>query len=293
MVAKNLSFSHSAENLCLSQSSLSKYIQSLEKELSVKLFNRSTRMIKLTEAGKYLSLHAAKILDEYEKALSGISAYVQDNSQSLAIAAIPVIAQYGISKMIAIYSEKNRYINIKLSEMDVKPVLNALEMKEIDIGIIRGQRVPDDNYKRYPLMDDELVLVTNEKHRFAERPVVNLAEAATEQFVLLNENTFTHKVCVEACEEAGFFPNYKRMKVTIGTICSFVEHGAGVALLMEKTVAGIQNPELRIVRLEQHPVVTISIVVRNEPLSPICEDFIKFASDYFKFTDKDDEATGT
>jgi DNA-binding transcriptional LysR family regulator len=282
-VANNLSISHSAQKLHLSQSSISKHIQSLEKELSVKLFERNTRNIRLTEAGRYLNLRAAGILDEYEGMRTGINMYTPEYYKSISVTAIPVISHYGIPNMIARYSEENPYVDVKLSEMNPKPILSALDKKEIEIGIIRKQHIEasDYKYKSYPLIDDELVLVTNKEHRFAGRSVIDLSEAADERFVLLCEGTFMFKTCVQLCEAAGFFPNHKKMEIGLGTICSFVKQGLGVTLLMKRTVVNKPDPELCAIPLKQRPILTLSLVTRDEPMSPTCDDFIQFASVYF------------
>ena len=282
MVAKNLSFSQSAEELYLSQSSLSKNIKSLEEELAVKLFDRNTRMIRLTDAGRFLHLHATTIVEEYEKMRTGIVAFNPERSQSLSIMALPIIAQYGIANMIAGFTEGNPNIDINLSESDAKHVINALDMKEIDIGVVRRQHVEKQGrYKIYPLVDDELVLVTSAKHRFAEQSSIDLAEAANERFVLLNEDTYMYKTCVKICEEAGFFPKHRRPGMGLATIRSFVKQGLGVALLMKRTVTGTPDPDLHILHLNQKLILTISLVTRNEPLTPACQDFIQFAGEYF------------
>ncbi len=61
-VSNNCHFSHSAEELYISQASLSKQVQALEKELDIPLFVRSTRSVKLTEAGKVVQPYAERIL---------------------------------------------------------------------------------------------------------------------------------------------------------------------------------------------------------------------------------------
>jgi len=74
-VAELGSFSAAADNLYISQSSLSKQIMALEKELGFALFDRSKRMIVLTEAGATFRKYARRLHDEYEEMLDNLKQY--------------------------------------------------------------------------------------------------------------------------------------------------------------------------------------------------------------------------
>ena len=98
-VAAAGSFSAAAEELYISQSSLSKQVIALERELGVALFDRSKRQIALTPAGAAFLAHARAIDAAYRALLADLGRF--KTAPSLRIVAIPVIAQYGITAYIA------------------------------------------------------------------------------------------------------------------------------------------------------------------------------------------------
>jgi len=94
------SFSAAADEHFISQSSLSKMVIALEKELAVPLFDRSKRKVSLTEAGKAFLRHARKLNDDYKATLIELDGY-RSTADSFSVAAIPVLPQYGIATTVA------------------------------------------------------------------------------------------------------------------------------------------------------------------------------------------------
>lgn len=282
-VAENLNFSATADELCISQSSLSKHIKTLEEELEVQLFVRSTRSVKLTDAGKRLKFHAEKVVDEYEEMLACVKQFTGVSKRSISIASIPVLAVYGITDMIAQFQLDHAGVNIQIQERDAQFVLQALENHEVDIGMLRTKYLEGHKLKTIPILDDEMVLVVNRGHRFAKKGHVGLAEAANERFFLLGESTFMYQVCVEECSKAGFFPSVTSSGMRMSTIQSFVKQGTGISLLMRKTANVLEDPDLAVIDIDEHPVLTLAIVTRDDALPPFCLEFINFATAYFNY----------
>ena len=90
------SFSAAADEHFISQSSLSKIIIALEKELQVSLFDRSKRKVFLTEAGDAFLKHASKLDAAYKDMVVELDGY-KSETDSFSVAAIPVLTQYGIT----------------------------------------------------------------------------------------------------------------------------------------------------------------------------------------------------
>ncbi len=111
-VVQSGNFSAAAENLYTTQSSVSKNIKSLEKELDVQLFDRSKRQIQLTEAGRLVLNDARAIAGAYNQLIHTVSSYQLQNQDILTIAGIPVMAQYNITGMLSDF--QTAFPNIKL-----------------------------------------------------------------------------------------------------------------------------------------------------------------------------------
>lgn len=189
-VAKNLNFSRTADDLCLSQSSLSKHIKSLEGECKVKLFNRNTHSIELTDAGAAMKMHAEKVMDNYNEMMAVIQRYSVHTQKAISLYTIPVLSCYGITEMLIKFSKMNPDINYKIQETETQYVLKAVETGKADIGLIRTRNFEQSGLKLFPIFDDELVLAVNNTHRFTQRQVVSLKEAANEQFLSARPKQF-------------------------------------------------------------------------------------------------------
>src|SRR5512139_1451809 len=101
-VVETGSFTAAADEHYISQSSLSKIIIALEKEIEVPLFDRSKRRVFLTEAGEAFLGHARKLDATYKAMLVEIDGY-KSITDSFSIASIPILTQYGITTLIAQY----------------------------------------------------------------------------------------------------------------------------------------------------------------------------------------------
>jgi Transcriptional regulator len=280
-IEKFLNFSVAADDLCTSQSSLSKHIKALESELGVSLFKRNTRNISLTLAGMDFSIHAKKIVEEYNNMIKSVRKYSTQKTHSISFTSIPVMNQYGITDMITEYKKNHPEVNMYIIEKDTDYVVKSLESQSTDFVIMRDNFVPDGNYKIFPLIDDELVLVVGDSHPFADRECISLAEASNENFIFLGTDTYLYNSCVEECCKAGFTPITLRSIMRVETIRNFVAQGLGVSLMMERIAEYLADPGIRIVRLKEKPSSVLSIVCRNGPLPSISSDFIKYAVDYF------------
>ena len=120
------SFTEAAFDLNISQSSLSKRIISLEKELGVKLFDRSKRQISLTVEGETFQSHAQTIYSEYLAMLAEIQP-VRSQLDYLSIGTIPILTQYGITSKIADFRKQNPQIDLNLEELDGANIIRGLD----------------------------------------------------------------------------------------------------------------------------------------------------------------------
>jgi len=130
------SFSAAADEHYISQSSLSKKIIALEKELGVPIFDRSKRKVSLTNAGEAFLVHARKIDLAYKAMVVDLNGYKSD-TDSFSIAAIPVITQYGITSYIAQFQDLYPDIHFNLEELHGLNIFPALEERRFDLAITR------------------------------------------------------------------------------------------------------------------------------------------------------------
>lgn len=136
-VVRSGNFSTAAENLYTTQSSVSKNIKSLEKELNIQLFDRSKRQIQLTEAGKLVLKDARSIVQSYEKLVHTVSSYQLQKEDTLTIASIPVMAQYDITGLLADFQTAHPNIKLQIEESETTHICSRLKNHECDFIFTR------------------------------------------------------------------------------------------------------------------------------------------------------------
>ena len=244
------SFSLAAEQLYISQSSFSKQIIALEKELGIKLFDRSARKIALTKAGKVFYKHALKIKENYRSLQAELGEY-KNATPSLRITAIPVIAQYGITSFVAQFQKAYPNINFTIEERQASTAWPALSQHKYDLAFARDYNFDSDVFSSFSLMTDKLIVAVSCGHRFARRKSISLAELADENFIMFNQGTLMHELSMNACKSAGFEPRVFYTASRATSIIGMVSSNSGVALIMEKVLNYYRRSDVIAIPLDQ------------------------------------------
>ena len=268
-VAATGSFSAAAEEIYLSQSSLSKQILALEKELGVSLFDRSKRKISLTPAGETFLHHARTIDAAYRVMLSELGEH--KTIPSLAIVAIPVIAQYGITSYVAQFRSAHPDIELVLEEREASAILPALNNHQFDLAFVRDNYLDPADYVVQEIAHDRMLVVVSSKHRFAARSALALAELANENHIMFDKGTVVHELAVDACRSAGFEPRIFYASLRVESVLGLVASNSGVALMMGKVVEYHQHPDVVAIPLAESIESNIVLVApkSNKPTRPV------------------------
>ena len=261
-VAQTGSFSEAAEDLFISQSSLSKQIISLEAELGVSLFDRSRRKIALTPAGESLLGSAHIIDDAYQAMLANLGEYRA--TPSLAIVAIPVIAQYGITSYIAQFRNAHPAINLTLEEREASAILPSLNNHQFDLAFVRSNYLDAEHYRTRRICEDRMVVVLSVHHPLAGRASLALADLANENFIMFDRGTVVHELVLDACHAAGFQPRIFYASLRVESVLGLVASNSGIALMMKKVVDYRGHPDVVVIPLEETIASTIVLAALKE-----------------------------
>ena len=278
-VAELGSFSAAADHLYISQSSLSKQIMALEKELGIELFDRSKRNIVLTEAGATFRKHAQRLNDEYKVMLANLKEYKR--APSLSIVAIPVIAQYGITSYIAQFQSTFPNIQLMLEEREASTILPALNDHQFDLAFVRDNYLDVEQYHVLEVDRDKFMVTLSVKHPLATRTSISLSELANENFIMFDKGTIVHELAVDVCREAGFVPRIFYASLRVESILGLVASQSGIALIMEKIFQYHKHPDVIAIPLRE--IVESKIVLvypRDKKLSIPAKNFWEFIREY-------------
>lgn len=258
-------FSPAANELCISQSSLSKQIKSLELELDTVLFDRTSRSTKLTSAGEDFYIYAQKFLEEYNVIIQGMKKHSLSQKSTLRLGTIAVLTQYGITSTLAAFKSKYPNIDINIVEDENDAVLNMLVKSEIDFAIVRDFDLPRDEFQINHLADDELVVVTSNNHPFAKKKYVSFGDLKNEDFIIYTKSGI-YDICVKECNKFGFTPNVIYSVRKIETILGLVSEGLGITIIVNNVLKPFNNSNISVHPLKNPINSNLALVTTNDTL---------------------------
>jgi len=152
------SFSKAAEELFLTQPTVSKQIIDLENYFKIKLIDRTKRNVTLTRAGELLLNYAKDLVSLKKEMTDAIDAFKGLKTGSILVGASSIPGVYIIPQALNEFRQKHEGINIKLTISDSKEIIRSMEQGEIDIGFV-GTKVENNklNFKRF--FDDTIIVI--------------------------------------------------------------------------------------------------------------------------------------
>ncbi|GAB2799869.1 LysR family transcriptional regulator [Streptomyces chlorus] len=232
-LAEECHFGRAAARLHVAQPALSQQIKQLERELGISLFNRSTRRVEPTEAGRHLTDYARALVMEEERARAHMRELATGHAGRVSVGFIGT-ATYDVLPRVA------RTVRAKLPKitMDLRGELLTPRLVEgllsgvFDLAVLRGA-ASEENIRITPLRSEPLVAVLPSHHRLAGRPSIPLEALAGEPFVIhpSQSRSSMYDRVLSACRRAGFRPDPLLEVGETATLVVLVAAGHGVALV--------------------------------------------------------------
>ena len=276
-VANQKNFTRAADKINVSQSTLSQQIGKLEDELGVKLFDRNSRTVGLTQVGEDFINQAKILLDNLEKSKQIVQEYKGLLKGTLRIGAIASLGRIDFANLMTEFCRQYPDVKLEIVQAGTYGLLEKLASKSIDIAFVILPA--DDQYRDISfrhLAYDEFILALPPSHRLAGNPTIDLAEVAEEKFIFHPATDRMFFLCMEACVSAGFHPNIVCESNHSPTCLSLISAGMGIGFFpLEK----IENTkiDLAIARLSEPLKKDIVLAVRKEgELSPVAARFHNF-----------------
>jgi len=161
-------FHKAAELMNMSQPALSRRIQALELRLAGPLFERTTRQVKPTIAGRNIEPIARRLLDEIDHSLPSVDDLSEQRGGQVSIASIPSFAAHYLPPVIKKFKTRFPLVRIRVLDRSTQEALNSVTQAEVEFGInVVGATEADISFT--PLMDDPYVLACHSRHPLARK----------------------------------------------------------------------------------------------------------------------------
>lgn len=247
-VAHARSFSRAGEIVGLSQSAVSHSVKELEQQTGVRLLDRTTREVALTEAGQQLASRLERVLDELHSTLREAGRVGTQLTGKVRIAASQTISAHLIPQCIA---ESNRCypeIDFVLHDRPQQWVLESIRQGEVDFGIVIDPGAVND-LQCETILSEPFLLLCRQDHRFARRESIDWHDLQSERLVLQDYASGSRPLIDAAL--AHFSVN-ARIVQEIGhpaTLFPMVEAGIGISVLPALALPLPQDSHLIVKRL--------------------------------------------
>ncbi|RRR98370.1 LysR family transcriptional regulator [Glycomyces terrestris] len=273
-VAQTRHFTHAAEELGVTQPSLSKQIQALETELGAALLTRSRGRIELTDAGHTLLPHARRITAAHAAARADIDDVLAVRAGHLRLGATPSLCSWLIAPLLTRYRDAHPGVTVTLTEDGSGPLAGHLAAGDLDLAFTAGDTGADPSLHVQPLLAEALV-VASAAHLppLTRQAYIGLPQLREQAFVLPAHGYDLRDLTITTCEAAGFTPRTGVDGGATDAVASLVEAGLGIALLPAMIAAG--HPGLRATPLAPPGASrTIALASRREaPLTKAAQAF--------------------
>lgn len=280
-VAKQRNFTRAADEICVTQSTLSHQIAKLEDELGIKLFDRNSRTVFPTEAGEEFINHAKAVLANLEVARQSVLAYRKLLKGTLRIGVIASLGKIDYANMLAQFHKEHPGLNFEIVQEGTYSLLEKIRARELDIAFAAvAVQEEDEDIAFHHLAYDDYVLAVGPSHQFAGREYIELAEAAEERFIFHPASDRMHYTCMEACAKAGFKPQIVCQSNHSPTCLALISAGMGIGFFPHEKISG-QKIDVAVVKLKQPVQKNIVLAIaKHYPLSPAVVTFNQFVIDW-------------
>lgn len=283
-IAEHGTFTRAAEALFVSQPTLSQQIKQLEESLAVQLLDRTSRSVRLTDAGEVFLRHARRALVELSAGRRAIRELRDLSRGSLHVGMTP-ITDYLVTPLLESFSGRYPGIALNVQEMPQNAIEGAVAEDRVDVGIAFTNTLfteaRSSEIEAHILFVETLHLAVGQGHPCASKDSpVNASALEQMPLALLNTDfalrRFIELYCVEHC----ITPRVVLQTNSLSVIVELVRLGR-LATVLPKAIACAQSGLHPVMLLPELPHHTITLICRkNAYKSPACRAFAELASEW-------------
>ncbi|MFF4395393.1 LysR family transcriptional regulator [Streptomyces sp. NPDC001480] len=234
-LARHGSVSAAAEALHVTTSAVSQQLGKLEREVGQRLLAKNGRGVRLTDGGRLLAEHAARILSQVELAQSDLEAHRGQVAGELRLSAFPTAARGLFPTALADLRARHPALRVRSGELEPENGIAAVVRGDLDLAVVldwynKPMPVPDGLVKA-PLLDDPADVAMPVGHPLADRDEVDLGEFAEDEWITWGEGEFCHEWLMFTLRSRGVEPIIGHRAAETHTQLGLVAAGLGVCIV--------------------------------------------------------------
>lgn len=273
-IAELGSFSKAAEQLNLTQPALTRKIKKIESTLNKPLFERTTRKVSLTPAGKALLPIAKSLIASLDAAIFNISDLTSNLHDTVTLSCIPTAVFYFLPCAIVQFHQRYPHIKVRIYEQGIETCMDSVRKGDVDFGInMDFITYPEVDF--IPLVNEPFVLACREDHPLASRKLVEWRELVSQTLIGVRKSSGNRQLIERSLADKPWKLDWFYEVRHLSTSLGLVEAGLGVSALPCLAMPHNGNSAVVSVPLVE-PVIrrTLGMIrVKDRPLSAAAERF--------------------
>ncbi len=281
-VAALKSFSRAADDLFLTQPTVSGHILSLERSLSLRLFDRTGREIRLTKAGEMFLRYASKILTVRKDLLNALSEFSQGIRGELSLGASTIPGEYLLPRLMGDFKREHPRFTLSLKISDTKNIVQELLQGHIEFGLI-GAKVDHPSLLHENFEEDEIIVIAPSDHPLSRKRSVGFEDLLREPWIIREEGSGTQMTVERALRKKGKSLKDFNVAIEMGSTSSVkegVKAKLGLAFISRRAVEEELNRNLfTSITLEGLKSISRQFYIvsqRGKTVSPAGMEFLRF-----------------
>ncbi|RKG79999.1 LysR family transcriptional regulator [Corallococcus exercitus] len=277
-VARTLNFRRAAERLHYAQSSVTEQVQGLESDLGVRLFDRTGRKLRLTEAGTRLLTYADQLLSLAEEARVAVTGQQATPSGPLTLRAPETLCARRLPSLLTAFHARHPQVRLTVQPSGRADVRRGLQEAEADLGLFLGEVPRGLDVACEELAREPLCLVAPPGHELTGRPSVTARELASCAFISTQTGCAYRDLFESAWAEAGPPPPVVAEVGSVAAVARCVASGMGLAVLPEVAVVDeLARGDVVSLRWDALPSAGVWMAWNAQRLSPAAAAFLSMA----------------
>jgi LysR family transcriptional regulator, cyn operon transcriptional activator len=257
-VAETLHFSKAAEQVFVTQPTLSHQIAELETHVGMPLFDRAGKTVRLTEAGRLFAIHASRALKELESGWTELRELEGLQRGDLNIGASQSFVRKLFPPLLGEFMNRYPAIRLNIQEMTATEIERRLAAGPLDLGIAFAPSVLEDT-ELEPILEERLLLVVNPAHPLAKFEKIALRQLDDQPMVFFTKEFSTRQLVGRYFENAGTRLNLVCETNSIEVMLGVVQQTQVATILPEGTI--VRGSDVRALPIVEPELVRVSALL--------------------------------
>ena len=275
------SVSRAAEELHISQPSVSSSIRELEQEFNIALFHRIKKRLVLTSEGEYFLSKIQPILsltDELSQEMSQLG----NKQNQLKLGVPPMIGTILFPSMFKTFKPMYPDIRLDILEFGSKQTIELVAGDVLDMAIVITNGLETSSFHVIDILETQMVLCVQKNHPLSKCTSVDLNQLTGEPLILLKEDSYQNMVLKQRFDTLNMNPDILTYSNQLTTVERFICEGIASAFLFPQLIKA--NPEITGIPLTDPIPIKIGLIWKKEKkISGSISRFIEFTSHYRKY----------